>query len=175
MRGRASGLPSTTLLSSARLPVLCATTSPSTSTCLAGDPVVDELADHRVGADDDEDGRGLTVPRELGFPSGRRPFHRSGAGCAGHPRAPGGGSQSLTLSLAARLGSCVADEVPQPQVGHQLVVGVVIDRGAGHLDDAGLDGVHQREVADGPREDVALVVARALTDRTVSPRDPRSA
>ena len=40
--------------------------------------------------------------------------------------------------------------------------GIVVDRDPGDLDDAGLDGVHQREVADHPGEDVALVVAGAL-------------
>ncbi len=51
--------------------------------------------------------------------------------------------------------------LPQPQVGDEVTGGVIVDGRAGDLHDARLDGVHQREVADRPREDVALVVAGA--------------
>src|SRR5205823_13007484 len=55
-----------------------------------------------------------------------------------------------------------ADVVPEAQVGDERVGRVVVDRRAWHLDYARLDRVHEREVADRPREDVPLVVAGTL-------------
>ena len=72
---------------------------------LAGDPVVDELADDGVRADDDEHRRRLAVLRQLLLPVRERLLVASGAGCAARPRAPCGGSQSVTVSFAARFGS----------------------------------------------------------------------
>jgi len=46
------------------------------------------------------------------------------------------------------LGQLVAHEVPQPEIGDELVLGVVVDRCARDLHDSGLDRIHQPEVAD---------------------------
>ncbi len=67
-------------------------------------------------------------------------------------------------SLRQPLGQLVADLVPQPQVGDVIPGGVVVDGHPGDLDDARLDRVHQGEVADHPREEVALGIAGALEE-----------
>ena len=47
------------------------------------------------------------------------------------------------------------------QINDVLGFGVVVDRGPWNFHDAGLDSIHQREIANCPGEDVALVVARS--------------
>ena len=68
VRGRASGLPSTTLLSSCEVARLVRDDLAVHLDLLARDPVIDELADDGVGADDDEHRRRLAVLRELRLP-----------------------------------------------------------------------------------------------------------
>ena len=65
------------------------------------------------------------------------------------------------LAISSGQDTRLANRLPEVEVGHRLVGRVVVHRNAGHLDDARLDGVHEREVADHPREDEPLLVARA--------------
>ena len=69
------------------------------------------------------------------------------------------------LGLAALLGQVVADAEPEVAVGG-LLAGhrVVGDRHAGHLDDAGFDGVDQGEIGNHPGEERSLGIARAAQE-----------
>ena len=62
------------------------------------------------------------------------------------------------VSLLVYYRNCGRTEQAREILEADVAGGVVVDRGPRNLDDARLDRVHQREVADGPREDVALVV-----------------
>ena len=134
----------------------------------AGDVVVDELADGRVVADDDEDRRraavrltllvgvpGLELRAVVGVEALECPLqllrqHGDGVGV--------GGPRGL-------LGQAVADVDPEVAVLRVAVRAdhrVVRHGDARDLDDAGLDGVDEREVADHPGEQRALGVAGPL-------------
>ena len=66
---------------------------------------------------------------------------------------------------AALLGHVLADVLPQVAEHRHFVAGNVLGhRDARQLDDAALDGVHQREVAHRPREERALGVAGAAQE-----------
>jgi hypothetical protein len=128
----------------------------------AGDPFVDELRDRRVRADDDEHrwGGGFVAVALLPFPEALlvaavQALERTDEGVG---RDPVGGVVGLLQLLRERL----SDVVPQRAVDDISVDGVVVDRQARDLHDAGFDGVHEREVAHHPGEDEALVVARTL-------------
>ena len=59
----------------------------------------------------------------------------------------------------------LADAEPEFAVGGLVALhGVVGDRNAGNLDDAGLDGVDQGEVGDDPGEQRSLGIARAAEE-----------
>ena len=156
--GRCSQRWSFTLLNSGSAPG-ATTGSPSGCWCsvlVPGDVVEDRLADVGVVADDDEHGRRAAVgPRLLvGLPlrelpgvvavqALQRPFEQ--------PRQ----QRRLVgvLRPAAHVLQPVADVHPQVAVlrvvaGHR----VVGDGHARNLDDAALDGVHEREVGHDPRE-----------------------
>src|SRR5260370_455606 len=62
----------------------------------------------------------------------------------------------------AALGQRWLDVVPKLQVDQFLAGSVVVHWDSGDLDNAGLDRVYQREVADHPGEDEPFVVAGAL-------------
>ena len=63
------------------------------------------------------------------------------------------------------LGMSLADVLPEVAEHRHLVAGDVVGhRHARQLDDAALDGVHEREVAHRPREQRALGVARAAQE-----------
>ena len=69
------------------------------------------------------------------------------------------------VGLAALLGQVLADAQPQVAVGGLLAGHRVVGHGhAGHLDDAGLDGVDQREVGDHPGKERAFGVAGAAQE-----------
>ena len=129
----------------------------------AGDEVVDQLRDGGVLADDDEAGRhldarflpeleGLLVVAVEGFERGLQ--------------AGGQFERVEFLALAAALlRHVLADVLPQVAEHRHLVAGDVLgDRDARQLDDAALDGVHQREVAHRPREQRALGIAGAAQE-----------
>ena len=60
----------------------------------------------------------------------------------------------------ALLGHVLADVFPQVAEYRQFVAGDVLGHGhARQLDDAALDGIHQRKIAHGPREQGTLGVA----------------
>ena len=74
------------------------------------------------------------------------------------------GSSSLAFA-AALLRHVLADVLPEVAEHRHLVAGDVLGhRHARQLDDAALDGVHQREVAHRPGEQRALGVARAAQE-----------
>ncbi len=129
----------------------------------AGDEVVDELRDGGVLADDDEAGRhldarflpeleGLLVVAVERFQRGlqaRRKLERV----------------ELLALPAALLRHVLADVLPEVAEHRHLVAGDVLrDGDARQLDDAALDGVHEREVAHRPREERAFGVARAAEE-----------
>ena len=133
----------------------------------ARDPVEDQLGDDRVRAHHDQHRRRLAERGQAGLVAGvvllvaavqaaQRPFEHLGHHPALRPRTHVPGPQR------AALGQRWLDVVPQSQVDQLLAGRVVVDGDAGDLHDAGLDGVHQREVADHPREDESLVVSRPL-------------
>ena len=129
----------------------------------AGDVVVDQLRDRGVLADDDEARRNAIscfLPRaRRSSRSGRRALRaRSAAAAAARAdRAP--------RLAAALLGHLRADVLPEVAEHRHLVAGDVVgDRHARQLDDAALDGVHQREVAHRPGEQRAFGVARAAQE-----------
>ena len=69
------------------------------------------------------------------------------------------------LSLLALAGQVLADAGPELAVGRcGAGHGVVGDGDAGHLDDAGLDGVDEGEVGDDPGEECPLRVAGAAEE-----------
>ena len=71
----------------------------------------------------------------------------------------------LLALAAALLGHVLADVLPEVAEHRHLVAGdVVRHRDARQLDDAALDGVHQREVAHRPREQRAFGVAGAAQE-----------
>ena len=77
--------------------------------------------------------------------------------------------QAERIELAALpaplLRHVLADVLPEVAEHRHLVAGDVLgDRDARQLDDAALDGVHQREVAHRPREQRALGIARAAQE-----------
>ena len=130
----------------------------------AGDVVEHQLGRGRVVADDDEAGRHL-CPRlapelvdllvvAVESVQGRLKLHRQIA------RVQGRGVLAPSL-----LGHLLADVLPQvAEVGHVAARNVVGDRHSGQLDDAALDGVHQREVAHRPREERPFGVARSAQE-----------
>ena len=133
----------------------------------AGDPVEDQLGDDRVRAHHDQHRRRLAERGQAGFVPGvvllvaaveaaQRAFEH-----LGHHPALRPGAHVPRLERAA-LGQRRLDVVPELQVDQFLAGSVVVDWDAGDLDDARLDRVHQREVADHPGEDEPLVVAGAL-------------
>ena len=126
----------------------------------SGDVVIDELRGRGVVADDDEAGR------------------RADA-CA-RPELEGLLVMAVQrfercLELAGELERIESTGLPSPLLRHVLADvlpeiaehgrvfagDVVGHRNARQLDDAGFDGVHEREVAHGPGEECALRVARA--------------
>ena len=69
------------------------------------------------------------------------------------------------FGLAALLGQVLADAQPEVAVGRLLAGhGVVGHRHAGHLDDAGLDGVDQGEIGNHPGKERAFGIARAAQE-----------
>ena len=63
------------------------------------------------------------------------------------------------------LGHVLADVLPEVAEHRHLVAGNVVgDRDARQLDDAALDGVHEREVAHRPREQRAFGIAGAAQE-----------
>ena len=130
---------------------------------LAADPVVDQLRHLGVGAHDDEHRGRLAIGLQLFLPGAEAP----GVGVvqAAQRSFENDGRNPVGLGLHLRgppLGELVADVLPEMEVAGVLGVGdVVVHRHPGDLHDPGLDGVHEREVADRPREDVAGRVAGA--------------
>ncbi len=129
----------------------------------AGDEVVNELRDGGVLADDDEAGRhldALVLPELEGLlVVAVEGFQR---------RLQAGGELERVEFLAfaaALLGHVLADVLPEIAEHRHLVAGDVLrHRDARQLDDAALDGVHEREVAHRPREQRALGIAGAAQE-----------
>ena len=129
----------------------------------AGDVVVDQLRDGGVLADDDEAGRdgdaallpqleGLLVVAVERLERGLQPRRQL---------------QRIEVAAGAAplLRHVLADVLPEVAVDRHLVAGDVLrDRHARQLDDAALDGVHQREVAHRPGEERAFGVAGAAQE-----------
>ena len=68
--------------------------------------------------------------------------------------------QRVETGFAAAFGQLLAHVVPQVAVDGHLGTRHVVHHGhAGQLDDAAFDRVHQREVADGPWEERAFLIA----------------
>ena len=162
MRGRATGLPWSTLENSVELAGHPDGLVVAEGLLPAGDVVVDHLGDGGVVADDDEDGGGLAVLLRVGvLPRGERlrvgvververAFEQ-----AGHLVR---GDRAL---LAALLRQAVLDTGPEVEEAHVGRGRVVVDGDAGDLHDAGLDRLDQAEVGDHPGEQRALPVAGA--------------
>ena len=129
----------------------------------AGDEVEDQLGDIGVVADDDEHrrrdaagaGLGVLLPQAVillvvAVEAVQRPlqFDRELRFAADR------------VGLASLFGQVLADAQPEVAVGG-LVAGhrVVGHRHAGHLDDAGLDGVDEREIRDHPGKERAFGIA----------------
>ena len=129
----------------------------------AGDVVVDQLRGGGVVADDDEAGRHVDA--------GLLP-ELEGLLVVAVERLQGGlqldreAERVERLGLAAALlGHLLADVLPEVAEHRHLAAGDVVgDRHARQLDDAALDGVHQREVAHRPGEQRALGVAGAAQE-----------
>ena len=129
----------------------------------AGDVVVDQLRGGGVVADDDEAGRHLdpcflhSVERLLVVAVER--FERG-------LQLDGQAERIESSRLAAAfLGHLRADVLPEVAEHRHLAAGNIVgDRDARQLDDAALDGVHQREVAHGPREERAFGIAGAAQE-----------
>ena len=124
----------------------------------SGDEVIDQLGGRGVVANDDEAGRDLDIlfPPQL-----------EGLGIMAVERLEGGleldgeAERVERGSLAATLPwHLLPDVVPEiAELGHVAARDVVGDRDAGKLDDAALDGIHEREVAHRPREERSLCIA----------------
>ena len=125
----------------------------------AGDEVVDKLRGRRVVADDDEAGRHLDA-RVL--PQLERllvvPVERFECGLELDRQAEGVEPAGLAAPLLRHLRPDVLPQVPE--LRHLAARNVVGHRHPRQLDDAALDGVHQREVARRPGEQRPLRVAR---------------
>ena len=124
----------------------------------SGDEVVHELGGRGVVANDDEAGwdldillppqlEGLRIVAIEGFESGLELDREA-------ERVEGG---SLAATLPWHL---LPDVVPEiAELGHVAARDVVGDRDAGKLDDAALDGIHEREVAHRPGEEGSFRIA----------------
>ena len=134
----------------------------------AGDVVVHQLGGGDVVADDDEAGRDgdlrlLPEPERLLVVSVERVQRGPKLGRqAGRVEEAAGLSAGLPAPLSGHPGPDVLPELP---VHRHLVAGhVVRHRHPRQLDDAALDGVHQREVAHRPRKQGAFRVAGAAEE-----------
>ena len=163
--GRGSGLPvvSSKLRNSARRPFSSVVRAVVVLAMEAGDEVVDELRDGGVLADDDEAGRHLDA---LFLPELEGLLVVAVEGFKRRLQARGQLERVEFLALAAPfLGHVLADVLPEVAEHRHLVAGDVLGHGdARQLDDAALDGIHEREVAHRPGEQRALGIAGAAQE-----------
>ena len=130
----------------------------------AGHVVVDELGRGRVVADDDEAGRNRNVGL---LPEVERFGVVAVEGLQRIDEFDGKRERIKVRHRAAvALGHSLADALPElAQHGHIAARHVVGDRYARQLDDAALDGVHERKVAHRPGKERALGVTRAAQEK----------